>query len=139
MNIVGVWSMSRFSEGDGPGEDILTFRSDGTGRWDFGNYGRFDSHTFRWNCLSDRLTLYGVNFFSFSMIDPLHDLTESKLLHENVPFRIRTETTRKKRRIPVLHAKLFDDIPEEASFGLETTATEDYCLEKRLRELGAPR
>lgn len=139
MDFIGVWSTNQFEEVEGPGENILTFREDGTGRSDFGNHGYYNSTTFRWSCPSEgRLSVGGVHFFSFSFFKPLHDLCDSPLSYSDVPFRVTTETTRRNRVIPVFHAALFD-MPEDVGFGLETRMLEEFTLEKRLLELGAPR
>jgi hypothetical protein len=137
-SIIGVWSTASCFDSDGPGEDILTFREDGTGRYDFENYGNYDSTTFRWSFpRPDHLTVVGVQFFRFAWSGRLRDLSATNQRFEEAPYYVEMETTRLGRTIPVLHADLW--YPLDARFGLYTRDIVASELEKHLTAIGAPR
>jgi hypothetical protein len=140
QELIGVWSRGAFEETDGPGEWFLTFRADGTGRYDDGNYGDFAAHVFPWSCARPgHITVRASQWFRYSMIDPITDVADAPKTFTDVPFTIRRDTTRLGRQMPVLRCALFGFSPEHVGFGLETSDVAAFPLEGRVETLKAPR
>jgi hypothetical protein len=117
---------------------VLTFRADGSGRYDAGNYGHYVSTIFRWSIpRPGHITIRGAKSFRFSWLTPIEDVGNSQeSFCQEEPFRIAVETTETGRQIPVFRADVWGY--GEVAFGLETKDIISFGIEIRLKEIGAP-
>jgi hypothetical protein len=138
--LIGVWSRGAQQETTGPGEWTITFREDGTGRYDDANYSDMFARIFRWSIPSTgRLTVECSVCFHYGFRDPIYELEDCHKIYSAVPYKIEQETTRLGRSIPVLRAPLFGFSPGLVGFGFETENISSFPDEVRLSKLGAPR
>jgi hypothetical protein len=141
--ILGVWSARIFGDHEGPWDEYLTFREDGTGRTDVcsqcGHDGfEYESTVFRWSSSRTKcVTLVCTHFFRFSYHKQLYNLQQSQRCFRDVPYEVNTETNLRGITVPVLRASLW--LPQDVGFGLVTKDIWTFSLEQLLAHRGAPR
>jgi hypothetical protein len=142
-DIFGVWSTGVFGDHEGPWDEYLTFREDGTGRNDVcsqcGHDGfEYESTVFRWSFpRPDCLTVVCRYSFRFSFCKQLYDLQQSKRCFHDVPYEISVETNLRGVTVPVLRASLW--LPQAVGFGLHTKQIATFALEQLLTGRRVPR
>ena len=140
QELIGVWWRGTLDETTGPGDWCITFRGDGTGRYDDGNYSDIFARIFRWSVPSPgHLTVECFSCFHYGFLDPISDLAEDHCIYSTVAYKIELETTRLGRGIEVLRAALFGFSPVLVGFGFERKDISSFPYEARLSKLGAPR
>jgi hypothetical protein len=137
--LIGVWSRGALDETSGPGEWTITFREDGTGRYDDANYSDVFARIFRWSVPSPRhLMIECCSCFHYGFRDPISELTEDHDVYFSA-YEIEEEMTRSGRSIIVLRASIFGLSPANVGFGFERKDISSFPYEVRLSELGVPR
>lgn len=138
--IIGVWCTEGFGRPKGQVGHFLTFRPDGTGRYDLESlcghdYFVYESTTFRWSLLEiGQVTIVGVQSFRFRLHRPLQDVRKSEASFQGVPFEIDIETDERGRTALAFRANLW--MPWENAFGLRTTDCTSLDHDRWLASLG---
>lgn len=115
--LIGLWSANHMYGPGAESDEMLIFKPDGTGRFEFVNWSLCSADLFSWTVsASNRITLHGFKRLELGQNGLEVIEVEPDFQFDGIPYRIREEKTPSGKKIRVLRLKLFEGISDHYGF-----------------------
>lgn len=115
--LIGIWSADFIYGPGAQSDEILIFRPDGTGRFEFENWSLCFAELFRWRVSPPGcITLEGIKRLELGETGQEVVESESNFQFHRVPYQIQVEDTPSGKRMRVLRLRLYTDVSDHYGF-----------------------
>jgi hypothetical protein len=115
--LIGLWSADYMYGPGAQSDEVLIFKPDGTGRFEFINFRLWSADVFHWHVSSDNLiTLQGFKQLQVDETETYVREVASPFQFTNIAFHIATEQTLSGKIMPVLCVQLYPTVSNHYGF-----------------------
>ncbi len=117
VELVGLWSADHMYGPGAESDEVLIFKPDGTGRFEFVNWSLCSADLFHWQVLApNQIALHGFKRLELGPNGLEVIEVESEFRFDRIPYQIQEEKTPSGKKMRVLRLKLFEGVSDHYGF-----------------------